>query len=212
MTTQNTPVKVDLWFDTLCPWTWVLSRWLLEVEKVRDVELTFHVLSVSLLNSGQEIPEQYRDEPEAFLDRMRRALAPVRVLAATAKQAGDSAVRDLYTAMGSRIHVGGDKDFENVIEQALAEVGLPAELAEAGRTDAYDGLLKDSTKAGMDPVGLRVGSPILHVDGAALFGPVMSRIPRGEQAGELFDSLAGLAAFPYVYELKRDRLEEPVTS
>lgn len=200
---------VDMWFDPMDPWSWVVSRWLLEVEKVRDIDLTFRVMSVSVVNDGREVPQQYRDDPDAYFERMRRAWGPVRVATAAAEQVGTKVVRDLYTALGTRIHQDGDKDFGAVIVAALAEVGLPAELADAATTDAYDDQVRASTRAAMDAVGIEIGTPIVRIDGGAFFGPVVSAIARGEQAGRLFDALATLAAFPHVSELKRARIAEP---
>jgi hypothetical protein len=194
-----------MWFDPMDPWSWVVSRWLNEVEKVRDVALSFHVMSVSLLNSDRDVPEQYRNEPEAYLERMRRAWGPVRVLTA----AGEEHVRGLYEAMGALIHGEGNKDFDEVIRLALDVRGLPAELAKAAYTDEHDARLAASHSKGVDPVGSDVGSPIVHINGGAFFGPVISRIPRGEAAGRFFDALTELAGNVHFWELKRTRTEEP---
>lgn len=201
--------RVDGWFDPMDPWSWVVSRWLLEVEQVRPVDLRFHVMSVSILNAGKEVPERYRDDPAAFLDRMRRALGPVRVATAAAGHAGEKVLRDLYSAMGSRIHEGGNQDYDAVVGQALAEVGLPAELAAAAGGTGYDEQVVANNRAAMGPVGLEIGTPIVHLDGAAFFGPVVSAIARGEDAGRLFDAIRTLAGFPHVSELKRARIAEP---
>lgn len=206
---DGTRHQVDMWFDPMDPWSWVVSRWLSEVERVRVIDLRFHVMSVSLLNAGRDVPEQYRDAPEAYLDRMARAWGPVRVLTAAAQNSGQEVLRALYTAMGTRLHEQGNKDFSEVIDAALAEVGLPAGLASAASTTDYDEQLRISHEAGLGPVGTDVGSPTLHVDGVAFFGPVISTIPRGEEAGRFFDAVAGLAANPHFFELKRARNEEP---
>ncbi|BAL88432.1 putative protein dithiol-disulfide isomerase [Actinoplanes missouriensis 431] len=207
-TTSARP-RVDMWFDPMDPWSWIVSRWLLEVEQVRDVEVGFHVMSVSVLNAGRDVPEQYRDDPEAFLARMQAAWGPVRVATAAAALKGEEVLRDLYSAMGVRIHERGEKDYAVVIKEALDEVGLPSDLAAAAGSDEYDGRLKESHERGMRPVGNDVGSPIVHIGGGAFFGPVISRIPRGEVAGRIFDSLLGLSSFPHFWELKRSRTEEP---
>jgi hypothetical protein len=198
---SSAPV-VDVYVDPVCPFAWITSRWALEVAEHRQVRLTFRLMSLYLLNRDKDIPADYRRRIEAS-----RGIG--RVAAAVQTDHGPEAFSAFYTAAGTRIHNQGDKDFDAVARAALAEAGLPAELADAAPSDAYDAALADSHQAGMAPVGDEVGTPTLHVDGVAFFGPVLTRIPRGEDALRVFDGAVALASYPHFFELKRSRTAPP---
>jgi 2-hydroxychromene-2-carboxylate isomerase len=193
---------VDLWVDPACPWAWVTSRWLLEAAKVRDLTVNFHVMSLAVLNEGQDLSDEYK----ALLEK---AWGPVRVLIAAEERHGNDIVEPLYSAMGTRYHVGGNKNLSEVIVGALSDVGLEPELADAATSTDYDEALRKSHHTGMDPVGYDVGTPVIHVGDVAFFGPVVTPAPKGEAAGKLFDGVMLVAGTPGFYELKRTRTDGP---
>jgi len=192
----------EFWFDPLCPWAWMTSRWMMEVEQVRPVDVTWSVMSLSVLNEGRDLAPDYR----ATMDR---GWGPVRVLIATRDKFGDDIVKPLYDALGERIHHRG-QDFDTAIVGALEDLDLPAELAEAATTDEHDDELRAGHQRAIDLVGDEVGTPVVAVDGVAFFGPVVSPAPKGEAAGRLWDGCVLVAGTEGFFELKRSRTVGPI--
>jgi hypothetical protein len=201
-------VSVDMWFDPRCPWAWITSRWLLEVERVRPVDVRFHVMSLAVLNEGRDLGEQYNALRQS-------AWGPVRVCIAAERAHGSAVLRDLYTAMGTRIHLQKQEPGPEFYAEALAEAGLDRALAAAAESTEYDTALRASHDAGMKPVGLDVGTPVIHAPGpdgtpVAFFGPVITPAPKGEAAGRLWDGCLLVAGTPGFYEIKRTREASPI--
>jgi 2-hydroxychromene-2-carboxylate isomerase len=193
----------DFWFDPLCPWAWITSRWMLEVEKVRDVTVRWHVMSLGILNTR---PDMSAEDAE----KLNAAKGPVRVCIAAEQAHGADVLGPLYTALGNRFHLEKLPKDRDTIEAALTEAGLPADLAAAMDDPSYDEALARSHHEGMDPVGNDVGTPTIHVNGAAIFGPVVTPAPRGEVAGQLWDGVVLVTGVPGFYELKRGRDDPPI--
>lgn len=197
------PTIVDFWFDPACPWAWMTSRWMLEVESVRPVKTIFHVMSLAVLNDGRDVAPDYRQ----FLDG---AWPAVRVALAVEREFGQEQLAAFYTALGTRYHPQGEPKTRETIEKALADIGLPTSLSGLGDIGDWDDDLRASHHRGMDPVGYDVGTPVIHIGGVAWFGPVVTPAPKGEAAGRLFDAVRELATYPGFYELKRTRTQGPI--
>lgn len=202
--TDQAPAQVDFWFDPLCPWAWITSRWMVEVQQVRPVSVRWRVMSLAVLNEG-------RDElPEGYKDFLSRAWGPVRLCVAAEQARGPEVLGPLYTAIGTRFHNEKAERNRETIEAALAEVGLDGELADAMESTDYDEALRASHAEGIERVGYEVGTPIIAVNGAAIFGPVVSPIPRGQDAARLWDGVLAVMSTDGFFELKRSRTREPI--
>jgi len=204
--------SVDFWFDPVCPWTWLTSRWMLEVRKTKPVDITWHVMSLAVLNEGrlEQLPPQNRE-------LMGRAWAPVGVLMAAQEAFGSWVLEPLYTALGTQYFLLDRPKTITTIRAALREAGLPQHLADAGDTVIYDRVLRCSHREGIELVGQEVGSPIIAIPDPcttagkiAIFGPVVNPTPTGDLAARLWDSLLAIVAISGFYEIKRTRTVDPI--
>jgi 2-hydroxychromene-2-carboxylate isomerase len=202
--TETARTPVDFWFDPICPWAWITSRWILEVERLRPIEVRWHVMSLSVLNEGRE------DLPERYQELLKTGWGPVRVCVAAEKKYGPGALGGLYTELGVRFHHDKKDRTVEVFEEALDAAGLDRSLAVAAGSDEYDEALRASHKDGMDRVGYEVGTPVISVEGSSFFGPVVSPIPRGEDAAKLWDGVRLVAGTDGFFELKRSRTRDPI--
>jgi 2-hydroxychromene-2-carboxylate isomerase len=200
---QETRTPVDFWFDPVCPWAWIASRWILEVEQIRPIEPRWHVMSLAVLNEGKDLPEEY----QRLIDE---AWGPVRVCIAVADKYGPEVLGRLYTELGNRLHHEKAPRSRETLEAALRAAGLDPSLADAAESQEYDERLRASHRNGMDRVGYEVGTPVIDVEGAAFFGPVVTPIPRGEQAGRLWDGVRLVVGTDGFFELKRSRTRPPI--
>jgi 2-hydroxychromene-2-carboxylate isomerase len=202
--TEQELTPVDFWFDPLCPWAWITSRWMLEVQQVRPVQVRWHVMSLAVLNEGKT------DMSERYVELMKQAWGPVRVVIAAEQRFGPEVLGPLYTALGTRFHQEKLSRDRATIEAALAEAGLPTDLADAMESTEYDEALRASHAEGIERVGYEVGTPILSMNGTSIFGPVVTPIPRGEAAAKLWDGVNLVTQTDGFFELKRSRTRDPI--
>jgi 2-hydroxychromene-2-carboxylate isomerase len=195
--------SVEFWFDPSCPWAWMTSRWVDEVAKLRDLDITWNVMSLAVLNENNDVSDDYR----AFFPR---ALRYTRLVAAVRELHGQDAVKPLYDALGVRIHPGAETDADAIIAGALKSAGLPADLARFADSDEYDTQMRASHFEGINRVGQDVGTPVIAVNGVAFFGPVISPAPKGEQAVALWDGVVAVASYDGFFEIKRSRTVGPI--
>ena len=201
--TETTRTAVDFWFDPNCPWAWMTSRWVEEVERHRDLDVTWHVMSLFVLNEHQDVPPEYKE-------RLEQGQVYPRLVTAARLRLGDQVVKPLYDALGEHIHHRQEHDPAQVVPAVLAELGLDADLADAAWSDDADAATRASHRDGIERVGQDVGTPVIAVEGTAFFGPVISPAPKGQQALDLWDGIVAAARYPGFFELKRSRTVGPV--
>lgn len=195
--------EAQFWFDPICPWAWMTSRWILEVAQVREIEVKWNLFSLAHLNRDKELPEEYKS-------KLVRSWQCTRVIAAAQKVKGESITLPLYNAISSRIHLQKSEVGRELFEAALTEVGLDIALADAMDDSSFDAAIIESHERGIKLVGNDVGTPIISFGESAFFGPVISPAPKGEAAGKLWDGVVGVASYPGFFEIKRSRNVGPI--
>ena len=204
------------WFDPVCPFAWMTSKWVRQVAAQRGYDVEWRLISLRILNEHIDYDAHFPPEYEAGHTAGLRLL---RVVARARAMRGPEAVGPLYEALGRQIfEVSGERqdgehrDTRAFVEPILAEVGLPADLADALDDDGADEEIRAETAEALALTGKDVGTPILQFrppEGIAFFGPVISRLPSDEDAVALWDHVIGLASFPGFAELKRSLRERP---
>jgi 2-hydroxychromene-2-carboxylate isomerase len=200
--------RVAYWFDPICPWSWVTSRWILDVEQVRPITVEWRLMSLAYLNLVQRrwlepSEEQKRPGVAEYLQSV--GYAPIRICAAAAQEAGDGVLGPLYTAIGTRMHVQSRRQDPAVLSESLEEVGLPSSLAAAATSEEFDAIIIKSHHEAFDEVGIDVGAPVIRVGGKAFFGPVLLAPPTGDDIGRLWDGFSMVAGIEGFYEIKKCR-------
>ena len=193
--------QVEFWFDPICPWCWMTSRWVSEVSAVRGFDVAWHPVSLAIINEGRDAGDH--------AEGMRQGQRMGRVAVAAEQAHGAEVVGRLYTAFGTHIHPGGRDDTDAIIAEALSEAGLPETLAAAADDTQFDGVLREHTSHALKIAGPDVGVPIISIDGVAFFGPVVTPAPTGDLALQLWDGIRAAASVPGFYELKRGRTVGP---
>lgn len=197
-------LPVQFYFDPACPWTWITSRWVVDVAAQRGFDITWLPFSLRHRNIDNAGYDRIRDELDAQHPGMR-------VIEAARHQYGNDAVGGLYTAFGTLIHHDRDDNLARLAE-GIAMANLPPVLIDAANDDSFDAGIIASTEAGRAIVGDDAGIPIVVVDGArsTFFGPVLSPAPTGADAVELWDAFVTLGRFDGLYEIKRTRSVGPI--
>jgi hypothetical protein len=214
----TTDYDLHFYFDPVCPFAWMTSKWVRMVAAERDYRVDWRFISLRILNAhidyAAHFPPNYEEGHTAGL-RLLRAVARVRA------EHGREAVGPLYEAIGTRIFdtsrdidplSASDQGSQRTLEPLLRDVGLPTDLAAALDDETFDEVIRAETEEALALTGRDVGTPILHFQppgGTAFFGPVISRLPSADDAGKLWDHVIGLASFGGFAEIKRSLRERP---
>lgn len=210
---------LEVFLDPICPWAWLTSRWVLDVADARPIQVQWKAISLRMINEGRDYATEF---PEGYPELHAAGLAMLRMVIAAREAHGNDAAGRLYTELGTRVHVESryaearaqDRAF---FEEALAAAGLPRSLADAAWATDLDEIIRAESETALARAGRQVGTPVLTFDpeteaAASFFGPVISRIPRGPAAVDLWDAVVILARTPGFCELKRSIRERPQMS
>jgi hypothetical protein len=209
---EDVVADVEFFWDPVCPWAWITSRWMVEVQHQRGLDVSWRFISLRMINADKDYE---RDFPPGYLEGHGRGLRMLRVAAAAKADGHEDRVGDFYTAFGTTIHPGQSPtrlDTEASLVEVLREHGLPTLYATAHEDTSFDDEIRASTDEGLRRAGGNVGTPIISwspPDGPSFFGPVISRIPRGEEAVRLWDAITELGSNPWFAELKRSVRARP---
>lgn len=206
---------IDFFWDPVCPFAWITSRWVVEVAVSRGLDVRWRPISLRMVNDGSY------DDPELAWKKEGHeiGLGLLRVAAAVDAVHGNEGVDRFYAGLGVAIHIDGDRKTivpaRQLAERVLAECGLPTELAAAAEDLGQDAAIRADTELSLQRTGGNVGTPVITFDppdGPSFFGPVISRVPRGPEAVELWDAVEKLARHRWFAELKRSLREPPQTA
>ena len=199
--------SVDFYWDPVCPWCWITSRWMVDVGQQKQIQVNWKLFSLKLINKDREVPEDYK-----ILHGI--GLKALRVAAAVRREFGNDGVGQIYTVMGARYHHDeGDIDEPSALTEILRTCGLPARLSAAAEDEALDKDIQADMDQAIAKAGTDVGVPQIVLDGGkgpGFFGPVMSPAPTGEDAVKFWDAIIAAGRNPGFFELKRTREVGPV--
>jgi 2-hydroxychromene-2-carboxylate isomerase len=214
---MTTRYDLHFYFDPVCPFAWLTSKWVRTVAAQRDYRVDWRFISLRILNANIDYATHF---PDYYEEGHTAGLRLLRVAARVRAEHGRSAVGPLYEAIGGRLFdvsrndrlSAADQGARDVLEPLLLDAGLSAELADALDDNTFDDAIRAETEEALALTGRDVGTPILHFQppgGTAFFGPVISRLPSPDQAGQLWDHVVGLASFDGFAEIKRSLRERP---
>jgi len=209
---EQTQPDLDFFWDPVCPWAWITSRWVHAVVDRTGIDVDWRFIALKIVNEEKGYAPEVQ---ERYLKVHGLGFSLLRVAAAVREKHGRAPIGDLYTAFGSRIHVEKDAPSLRTVDgvaAVLAAHDLDPALAAASESDAFDDVVRADTELALARAGRDVGTPVLTFgppDGYSFFGPVIAKAPVGDDAVKLWDTVQTLASFPGFAELKRSIRSTP---